>query len=218
MNDSTHQREVVFLLHGIGAHRWMMVPLARRLQAAGYEARNWGYRSVIGCIEDHAERLAEELAQLEHDHPGTSVHIVAHSMGCIVTRVALAKHVPHNLRRVVFLGPPNRGAPLASFFGPWLRGVCRAIDQLAARADSFVNQLAMLEGVEFGVIAAGRDLLVPLESTHLPGEKDHAVVRSMHSELIYRQDVAQMITNFLREGKLQSLAHAQAESATAVTN
>lgn len=202
MNPSTHPREVVFLLHGIGAHRWMMLPLARRMAAAGYEVRNWGYRSVLGCIEDHADRFADALEQLEQEDPGVVIHIVAHSMGGIVTRAALAKRMPRGLRRIVFLGPPHCGSHIASFFGPWLRPVCRPIDQLAARQDSFVNRLAALEGVEFGVIAASRDFMVPLESTHLPGEADHIVVRSLHSELIYRSDVAQLIGNFLRQGKM----------------
>lgn len=206
MNDSTGQREVVFLLHGIGAHKLMMVPLARRLAAAGYEVVNWGYPSVFGCIEDHAERLAAALDEVDQSQPTPAIHIVAHSMGSIVTRVALTKKVPANLRRVVFLGPPNRGSPVASFFGPWLKRVCQPIDQLAARTDSFVNKLAAVDGIEFGVIAASRDLLVPLESTHLPGERDHVVVRSMHSELLYRHDVAQHILNFLRHGRLTAAA------------
>ncbi len=121
-------------------------------------------------------------------------------MGSIVTRAALAKQLPSQLQRVVFLGPPHRGSPVASFFGPWLRPVCRPIDQLAARANSFVNQLAVLEGVEFGVIAASLDLLVPLECTHLAGECDHVTIRAMHSALLFRQDVAQLIGNFLRTG------------------
>ena len=201
MNDSTRQREVVFLLHGIGAHRWMMSPLARRLVEAGYDVNNWGYPSVLGCIEDHAERLAEALADVEHNDPEAKIHIVAHSMGSIVTRVALAQQAPVNLQRVVFLGPPHRGSPVASFFGPWLRPVCRPIDQLAAREDSYVNSLAVFDRAEFGVIAASFDLLVPLESTHLTGERDHITVRAMHSGLMFRADVAQLVCNFLRGGR-----------------
>lgn len=197
MVDSTRPRQRVYLLHGIGAPAWLMLPLARRLATAGYDVTNWGYRSVLGTIEEHGERLAATLASLE---PDAELHIVAHSMGSIVTRAALAKRLPPQLRRIVFLGPPHRGTPVASFFGPWLKPLCRLVDQLAAREDSFVNRLAALEGVEFGVIAASRDLLVPIACTHLPGERDHIVVRSLHSELLFREDVARLTCNFLSEG------------------
>jgi pimeloyl-ACP methyl ester carboxylesterase len=200
MPDSTRPRELVFLLHGIAAPSWMMTPLARRLEAAGYVVNNWGYRSIRRSIDEHGERLARELQRVADESPTTKVHVVAHSMGSIVTRDALVRGLPKNLGRVVFLGPPHGGSPMASLFGPWLRPLCRPIDQLAARAGSFVNCLGALEGVEFGVIAASLDVLVPLASTHLAGQREHVVLRSMHSQLLFRTDVAAMTGNFLRHG------------------
>ncbi len=192
--------EKVFLLHGIGANRWMMHTLASRLRKAGYDVMNWGYPSILGTIEDHSQRLANELKVAEEDPQIDAVHIVAHSMGSIVTRHALALYRPQKLRRVVLLGPPNRGSPWASVFGPWLRPLCRPLDQLAARNGSFVNELGPLQDVEFGVIAAGRDLLVPLASTHLEGQRDHRVVPCAHSMLLFREDVAVLIRSFLAHG------------------
>lgn len=200
MNDSTRPRELVFLLHGIAAGAWMMSPLARRMAAEGFEVNNWGYPSILGSLEKHGQELATAPEAAEREDPTARIHIVAHSMGSIVTRVALAQYSPKNLGRLVFLGPPHRGSPVASLFGPWLRPVCRPVDQLSARADSFVNCLSTLEGIEFGVIAASFDLLVPLASTHLCGEREHIVVRSLHSQLLVRRDVARLTCNFLRAG------------------
>ena len=201
MDDSiTPQSELVFLLHGIAANRWMMHTLAKRLTKSGYEVNNWGYASTWGSIEDHSRRLAEALQAADNDPSITTIHIVAHSMGSIVTRHALAQFRPRKLRRVVLLGPPNRGSPWASVFGPWLRLLCRPIDQLAARSGSFVNELGPLDAVEFGVIAAGHDILVPLASTHLAGQRDHRIVPCMHSMLLFREDVATMIRSFLSHG------------------
>jgi pimeloyl-ACP methyl ester carboxylesterase len=197
-------RERVFLLHGIGAGVWMMSPLAKRLIAAGYEVHNWGYPSIWRGIEDHGRRLADVLRAAEAADPGVRIHFVAHSMGSIVARDALARFTPANLGRLVFLGPPNRGSPVATFFGPWLRRVCRPIDQLAAREDSYVNCLSPLHGVEFGVIAASLDWLVPVASTHLDGEREHLVIKAMHSQLLVHDDVAKCVCRFLASGSFSS--------------
>lgn len=90
MDDSiTPQSELVFLLHGIAANRWMMHTLAKRLTKSGYEVNNWGYASTWGSIEDHSRRLAEALQAADNDPSITTIHIVVHSMGSIVTRHAL---------------------------------------------------------------------------------------------------------------------------------
>lgn len=62
------------------------------------------------------------------------------------------------------------------------------------------NELGPLDAVEFGVIAAGHDILVPLASTHLAGQRDHRIVPCMHSMLSFREDVATMIRSFLSHG------------------
>jgi pimeloyl-ACP methyl ester carboxylesterase len=200
----TPQREVLFLLHGIGAHPWMMRRLAGRLQQAGYDVNNWGYPSVLGSIEVHSEKLVADLQMAESDPSIKTIHIVAHSMGSIVTRHALIQFLPTKLRRVVLLGPPNQGSPWATVFGPLLRLVCRPIDQLAGRSGSFVKSLAPLKAVEFGVVAAGHDMLVPLNSTHLEGERDHCVVPCFHSMLLFRDDVADKVRCFLADGTFQA--------------
>jgi pimeloyl-ACP methyl ester carboxylesterase len=218
MTGTTTKREHLFLLHGIAANRWMMYPLARRLRGLGFEVHNWGYLSIFGSIEAHGQRLAQAIADVAAADPQATIHIVAHSMGSIVTRCALERLTPPPVRKVVFLSPPHHGAPLANWLGPWLRPVCPLIDQLAAREDSFVNRLVAPAGVEFGVIAAGLDWLVPLDSTHLVGEREHTVVRTLHSGLLFRDDVAQMIANFLRHSHFQPAAPSASLAAAATTD
>ncbi|HTN75926.1 MAG TPA: alpha/beta fold hydrolase [Pirellulaceae bacterium] len=207
MPDSiTPQRELVYLLHGIAAQPWMMSPLAKRLEQGGYDVHNWGYPSTRGSIEDHSGQLAAAMRESAADPSVRTVHVVAHSMGSIVTRHALSQFRPENLGRVVLLGPPNHGSPWATVFGPLLRPLCRPVDQLAGRVGSFVNELGPFDTVDFGVIAATRDLLVPLKSTHLAGQRDHREVACFHSMLLFREDVAQLVRNFLAHGTFSSLS------------
>src|SRR5688572_6160404 len=102
---------LVFLVHGIAAGPWMMTTLAQRLKAEGYRVRNWGYASVLNCIEHHGQSLAVELERAGEDDSVSEIYIVAHSMGAIVARHALSQAHPAKLRRAVFLGPPHRGSP-----------------------------------------------------------------------------------------------------------
>ena len=53
-NGQSHsRREVVIVVHGIGAVSWTMLPLVYRLRNAGFRVINWGYQSALRSIDDH---------------------------------------------------------------------------------------------------------------------------------------------------------------------
>lgn len=133
--------------------------LKYRLRLAGFDADFWPYdwrQSLPG--------LGKALAKLI-DAEGRKVQIVAHSMGGLVARAALAT-VGANLSRIVMLGTPNFGslAPVQAF-----RGVGDVVSKLAwLDRDHDAEQLADIFGTFSGLIemipAAGRsssDLSVP---------------------------------------------------------
>jgi alpha-beta hydrolase superfamily lysophospholipase len=193
-------RETVLLVHGHAAPAVLLEPLRRALARQGFRAVNWRYGSMRGSIEAHAARLAAKAKELDEDAAVARLHFVGHSMGAIVVRRALAIARPCKLGRVVLLAPPNRGARLADvalrLFGP--RVV--AATELCSRPDSYVNRLAGAADLECGVIAASWDHAVALTSTHLPGERDHLVLRSLHTLPLHRRTAAQ-VGHFLREGR-----------------
>ena len=76
--------ETIVIIHGFGGHRWLMRPLAGRLQRAGYQTLNWGYRSLFRDIETHALRLRSDLEKLSQQADISRLHVVAHSMGSLV--------------------------------------------------------------------------------------------------------------------------------------
>lgn len=116
------------------------------------------YNSGI-AISDNGRRLAQLLEQRENREARTDrpLHLVAHSLGGLVIRSAIASGVeqghrwPQRLSQVICLGTPHEGAPLerlgtsiesllalSRFSAPWamlgrLRSV--AIRQLGAAAD-----------------------------------------------------------------------------------
>jgi len=194
------KNEAVLLVHGHGAPALLLEPLRRALARQGFRAVNWRYDSMRGSIEAHAARLAAKAVELDEDAAVARVHFVGHSMGAIVVRRTLAMTRPRKLGRVVLLAPPNRGARLADvalrLFGRRLI----AATELCSRPDSYVNRLAPAADLECGVIAASWDHAVSLDSTHLPGQRDHLVLRSLHTLPLHRRTPAQ-VGHFLREGR-----------------
>ncbi len=183
-----------------------MVYLSAKLKNCGYQTVNWGYRSWLGSIQKHATNLNRQLAQLEHGY--SRIHIVAHSMGCIVTRVALHERPCAKLGRVVFLTPPHQGSPIARCFGPWVRWVCPAALQLSSIPGSFVRALPNPE-YSYGTIEAAWDFVVPRESTILPdsssvdgtqcGELFRQRVSTTHAGVLFNRSVAKRVCDSISE-------------------
>lgn len=191
--------EIVVMLHGLGGSRPLLYPLQRRLIKEGFEPEPWGYASFADDIEAHALRLIERLSALDAAPETSVIHCVGHSMGAIIIRAALAKTRPTKLGRVVFLAPPHGGSRVATSLAPHLGKLVRSVGQLTTAPDSYVNSLPALEGVEFGIIAASHDHLVHVESTFLAGQRDHRVLRSLHTVVLH-PDVGGLVASFLKWG------------------
>ena len=117
--------EVVLLVHGFAAKPLLLSPLQRRIQRVGYQTVRWKYFSLQGSLERHARRLRLDIDQLTERFP--FVHLVGHSMGCIVVRLALSYPPAPRVGRVVLIAPPNCGVPLATTFSPLFRPFCSAV-------------------------------------------------------------------------------------------
>jgi len=193
--------EVVVLLHGLGAHRLVMVRLSHYLKAHGYQAANWGYRSIRDSIESHAMAFQQQLGELMSQQPYRRIHVVAHSMGSIIARRALGLARPAKLGRFVMLGPPNAGSHVARRLAPALGGLCPPLRELSDLPESYVNRLGELPGVELGVIAAAADRVVKLDSTSLACQRDHIVLPGHHGMLPWRRDTAEQTVHFLKHGR-----------------
>ena len=192
--------DTVVLIHGLGAHRITMQPLASRLQKEYARVINWGYRSLWSTIETHASEFEQLLRRLDDEQTEGKLHIVTHSMGGIVTRTVLSHYVPRHLGRVVMMAPPNQGSHVAKRLAPWLGRLCPPLWQLSSEGGSYVKGLLPPEGVPLGILAAEGDFLVHLDSPHLPTEHDHMVLPGIHSSLAWRKETAKQISYFLRNG------------------
>jgi len=200
MKDEKSKRMAV-LIHGLAAHRALMLPLSWRLQKCGFEVRRFGYRSLFGSIEDHAVRFRKLLDELDAENNVSELFLVSHSMGGIVARQALLESYPKKLRRWVMLTPPNHGSPVATFLASRVLPFCRTLGQLTDSENSFVRNLPEPPlGVEIGIIAASHDRVIPDGNARLTNATAELTLSSGHNGVLVRPNVARQVIQFLEFG------------------
>lgn len=205
--------QLVILVHGLGAPKLTMSPLRWKLDRVGYRTQNWGYPSTRDSIETHANRLADTLHFVSRDRSLSHIHLVTHSMGGILTRVALLKHGFPKLHRIVMLAPPNRGSHAARLAAPMFGWVCKPLKELSDSRDSFVHSLPdfrSFEEIELGIIEAKRDAVVTAESVKLDGQADHVEVNSRHGTLPWNPQAIRCVSSFLEFGRFNEECEGEA--------
>ena len=200
-NASKSARELVVLVHGFACHRAFMWHLGRRLRQAGFATFNWGYPSFGESVERLARRFRRQLEELAEQ--GDVLHVVAHSMGGIIVRLALSYDRFPNLGRIVLLAPPNHGSPAARVLSRVVRRVWPPMWELSDHPDSLVNRLAAPPELQIGIIAARFDSVVPLASTMLDGQTDHICLPATHTSLLFQKSAAKQVCSFLSTGRFQ---------------
>lgn len=115
----------VLLVPGYGGSTGSLTALARRLRAAGRDAR------VIALPGDGTGDLGEQAAALDAaardalDRGAPSVDVIGYSAGGVVARLWAAEQGGRTVaRRVVTLGAPHHGSDVATLAGSLLPGRC----------------------------------------------------------------------------------------------
>lgn len=216
-------KETVVLLHGFGGNRLWMQYLASSLQGQGYDVRVWGYPSLTLPIDRIGERFARYLEEMacpdsrdteaepSDGKPPCPLHVVAHSMGNLVTRAALAQ-VRAPVRRMVMLAPPNGGSFAADRFAPWVGGILKPLRQMRTCAESYVHSLAYPDDTEIGIIAASHDFVVAHGSSTAPRMVDRVVVQNTHTGMLFSPETARHVAAFLRDGRFRHEASVRVDA------
>ncbi len=220
-------KEVVIVMHGLGATRKWMNGLADYLEEeGGLTVVNVCYPSTMGEVGDHANTLTNVIKHLDGVE---SISFVAHSMGNIVIRhclndlASLPPSEQPNITygRFVMIAPPNHGAEVADKVTDLK--IAKLAEMFAGKA---VNQLAPSKGwpsiekrlatpnFEFGILVGGRgdgegyldsipgddDMLLSVETSKLAGASDFAQVKGVHQTLPRNEQVQSYTLRFLETG------------------
>ncbi len=166
----------VMLVHGLDDPGWLWRDMAPALWDNGHVVLRFEYPNDQ-AISDSTDMLAMELALL-HRLGVRHVDIVAHSMGGLVSRDVLTRRAYYHsdgaggdrlprIGRLIMIGTPNHGAPLAR-----LRGVFE-LGELVSRWIS--GQGKWLDALADGAGEAGRDVLPDSEFLRRLNTRPHPV-------------------------------------------
>jgi hypothetical protein len=217
-------KEVVIVIHGLGAGRFWMNPLAEYLkEEGGYFTVNVGYPSTLEDIGEAARALRNVIMHLDGVE---KVNFVAHSMGNIVIRHCLndlaslppSEQPEITYGRFVMIAPPNHGASAAdNFAGNKLVEMFggAAIEELApSKKWPTIEQRLATPNFEFGIIVGGQgddegylpgipgddDMLLSVETSKLAGASDFVQVKGIHQGLPKDEQVQEYALRFLQKG------------------
>jgi hypothetical protein len=209
-----------------------MAGMCRYLEReGGYTVLNMSYATTRGTIEDHADALARVVANLD---PGvTEINFVAHSLGNIVIRRFLYDYYRRSdpdstgvrVKRIVMLGPPNRGSQLARQFprSMLVRLVAGSSTVELAKNWTSLQQRLATPRCQFGIIAGGQgddngrnvllegddDLVVAVQETRLSGARDFAVLPVYHGVIMLDKRAREYTLRFLKHGYFRTEADRQ---------
>lgn len=204
--------EHVILLHGLWMRGFALAMLHRRLMEAGFRVHRFDYLSVAATQQRILDRLQGRMRELAPE--AGKVHLVGHSLGGLIAlRACLAADdLPPG--RIVCLGSPLKGSAAARAFAGWgrggevLLGGNRALLEQGFEHWSGSRQVGMIAGSRplglgsvLGHFEGEHDGTVAVEETRLPGLTDHCVIETNHTGLLFSQDVARKVTQFLRDGR-----------------
>jgi pimeloyl-ACP methyl ester carboxylesterase len=201
----------VLLLHGVLMNSVEMLYLQRQLELSGFTVHNFFYPSVRKDVAQNTKTLCEKIHKLKLDQ----LHIVAHSMGGIMTMHLLEHCKSLPMGRVVMLGTPLNGSYTANKVSSWPvvnqlleKSMPSGLDgsyKLPETTDRDIGMIAGSNdalgfGVLFGGMPEGSDGTVLLSETKHGLLKEHIIVNTTHTGMIFSHQTAELATRFLKTG------------------
>ena len=191
---------LAILVHGLWMSGLELALIRRRLEMDGsLRTLSFTYPTIVGSMSDHVRRLIE----CARAHKAERLHFIGHSLGGLVI-----------LRALQVTAEPLQGSRTAQKFarlpfGRALLGGAIAEECLdwsprewSGRRD--VGVIAGSVGLGLGRLLAdledAHDGTVMVEETRLPGAKDHLVVATSHTGLVWSAEVAEQTRHFLDHG------------------
>lgn len=221
------QKNRLILIHGLHQFPFIMRPMAKRLQAAGFKTHTFGYRSMRDNIKTNSARLN---SWLETNHnPDQPIDLVGHSLGGLIIRDFVAHYPKWQIGRCVTLGTPHNGSISGDYI--WQLAPIIVGKSYEQALDGTVAPLP--EGIELGVIAGNKaqglgqpilsyhnrkrrkadgsitedclahDGTVYVAETKLVSATDHIVMPVTHTGMLMNKEVIKQAMYFLANGEFR---------------
>lgn len=205
--------DAIVLLHGLWMNGLELGVLRNRLQREhGFDVRVFSYPTLHGEAAEICRELAEFGARIGSERP---VHLVGHSLGGAFVHRTLTDCPGHFRGNAVVLGSPLNGskAALGAAQWPFVRPLLgpHVLNDLAEpkqRCWSGPNALGSIAGNRrlgtgqfFAHFDEDNDGTVAVSETIIPGLADHLVLPHSHIGMLFAEDVARQVAQFLRSGR-----------------
>ncbi len=192
-----------------------MALLRRRLKGLGYQTRQFRYHSMLRGLEENVGRLREFIRQSE----GDVIHVVAHSMGGVLTRHVFESDPDPRPGRIVAIGSPFLdcwiGRRIIRFHARGVTLIGRTVRDHLAQSRDPVWRGGRPLGVVAGTYPFGLGNLFPdlpqpsdgtvlVEETRLQGIAGHVTYRINHFGLLGSRRCCAQIACFLATGRFIS--------------
>lgn len=211
-------KKKVLLLHGYNKNKKDMYVLRDNLADLDYEVilaeLPLLFRSVQYCAEIFAEKLREITADLKS---GEKLSLVGHSTGGIVIRKVIKDPlIKRYIDRCVFISTPHKGSRLADKAAKISKTFINLFKPVKSITTESIEKMDLIRPaeIEIGAIAGSKSNLflgrfirgdndgrISVESVRCSDLKDFKVLPYGHKEIHYQLETAQLVDNFLREGK-----------------
>lgn len=174
---------------------WKLSILPGHFRSLGYDVkifRPLGYGTID--IETNADRLIDFCYELDSLELYNGIHVVGHSMGGLVARMADYK-VSGYCNSIATLGTPHYGAPLARL-APWSHAA-----QQMRPSSGFLRRLNACDGyTPMLTIGASHDPLVPFKNSVVDAAKCRKVYGT-HTSMLFDSRVANELIDWFEEQK-----------------
>ncbi len=215
MNELLGRSRTVLLVHGLARTGRAMEPLAGYLADRGFSPRVFSYSSRSLTVGEAAGRLGEAIHGLA-EAGAAPVHVVAHSLGSLLTRTHAKDEGPGLLGRVVFLAPPGHGSEVADRLArhPWFRLLYGPAGQelrtgpqgVAGGLPPVDFPCGVLAGTKSRSLLARRWLAPPhdgrvtVQSARIPGIADFRELPVTHNGILANREALALTALFLLTG------------------
>ena len=213
----------VGLVHGLGRGSGSMTVMAHRLFAERFAVFTVDYPSTEESLTELREDVAGQVRQAVGD---ARCDLVGHSLGGIIALQLKNGLLRHQVRRVVQLGSPNLGSPLADVARkiPGVADVMGPTLDTLAQRDIELLKLPEDERHLLGAIAGTGGWRTVTQLYGLEGENDGkvsvesalgsdpgnaVVLDSSHSLLPVSGAVGEQVIRFLRDGHFDGAGDAE---------
>lgn len=211
--NSVSTRENILLIHGFLMNPLEMRLIGKRLKKSGFNVYYIKYPSVTKTSAENAKIIYRKIKQLQLPQ----LHIVAHSLGGLVTLHLFNQFPDLPINRVVMLGTPINGSLIAKRMQHWFiisplftRSMTNALSGEGLPAWTNHHDWGMIAGNKnFGIATIFNNLpkesdgTVMIEETKHQKQTDHIVVHSSHTGLLFSSIVARLTANFLATGRFK---------------